>query len=199
MSALLDLFYKYGYYVTFIFLFLENVLFLGLILPGDTILVLSGFLAAFNHFKIIYVIPLAAVASILGNIAGYIIGQRGGRPLIERFTGRFPILQDHLSRAESYFETYGASTVFFGRFITGVRVFISPLAGASKMSYPKFFLYTVFAVITWTVSIVLLGYFFGENWSFLVKVLKGFGWLLLFLAVLVIFFVILLKRPRRMD
>ncbi|MDI6800083.1 MAG: DedA family protein [Actinomycetota bacterium] len=196
MKALIDLFLRYGYWITFLFLFFENVLFIGLILPGDTVLLLAGFMASFGHFQLVYLMIIAQVASILGNMVGYLIGYRGGRPLIERLASRFNFLEGKLTQAEEYFDRYGPSTVFFGRFAAGVRVFISPLAGASKMSYPRFIAYTISAVIIWTSLVILLGFYFAENLDLLTKIVGGLGWGVLIILGLIFLAALFIKRAR---
>lgn len=199
MEEISALFLRYGYWITFLVLFLENIFFIGLILPGDSVLLLSGFLASFGHFSLAYLMIISATASILGNMAGYLIGYKGGRPLIERLILRFKPLEGKLQEAEEYFKKYGSSTVFFGRFVAGVRAFISPLAGASKMSYPSFIAYTISAALVWTSLVILLGYYFGENLDLLVKLVGGFGWLALMLIIILLTSVVIAKKRRSKD
>ncbi|MDP3014788.1 MAG: hypothetical protein Q8M92_11135, partial [Candidatus Subteraquimicrobiales bacterium] len=84
----------------------------------------------------------------------------------------------------------GGKTVFIGRFATGIRVFVPALAGASHMNYVKFFFYTLFAVVSWTLCIGMLGYLFGEYFNQILSVVKGLGWgalILLGLFVILVF------------
>jgi membrane protein DedA with SNARE-associated domain len=193
-DLLLRYFNVYGYYIVFLLLFLENFFVIGLVMPGETILLIAAFAASQGVLTIVYVIITAAIAAITGNIAGYFIGKKGGRPLIEKYGGRF-VSADRIEAAERYFDVHGPKTVFIGRFAAGVRVFIPLLAGASQMNFAKFILYTVAAVISWTVGIGIVGFFFGQNWVLISKFLGRFG--LVALATIVVFIIIYYIIRRR--
>jgi len=183
LNLLFFYFKDYGYYILFFALLLENVVFLGLIVPGETVLLLASFFASFSHFNIFYIVIIGIIGALLGNILGYVIGLKGGRSFIEKFGGRFFISEKRIKDAEQYFDIHGGKTVFIGRFATGIRVFIAPLAGASRMNFVKFFFYTLAAVVSWTILIAALGYFFGENWVTLLKIINRAGWAALVLIV----------------
>ncbi|HZD58997.1 MAG TPA: DedA family protein [Anaerolineae bacterium] len=193
-DLLLRYFNVYGYYIVFLLLFLENFFVIGLVMPGETILLIAAFAASQGVLTIVYVIITAAIAAITGNIAGYFIGKKGGRPLIEKYGGRF-VSAERIEAAERYFDVHGPKTVFIGRFAAGVRVFIPLLAGASQMNFAKFILYTVAAVISWTVGIGIVGFFFGQNWVLISKFLGRFG--LVALATIVVFIIIYYIIRRR--
>ncbi len=164
-------FSSYGYYLVFFFLMAENTFLLGLLIPGEAVLLLSGFLAAAGGLDIATVIGVASLAAILGNNAGYLIGREGGRRLMERIGSRW-LSPERIRAAEEYFDRHGQKTVFIGRFVAGVRTFVPVLAGVSKMPYPKFLIYTIASVLLWTTAIGLLGFFFGENAGLLLKIIK---------------------------
>lgn len=184
----------YGYYIVFLALLFENLFITGLLIPGETVLIVAAAFAAQDSLNITYIILTAIVAAIIGNIAGYFIGERGGRPLIEKYGGRF-MSPERIKSAEEYFDQHGPKTVFIGRFAAGVRVFVPLLAGASRMNFVKFMGYTVAAVVLWTVGIGLLGYFFGQNWPLIKALLGRFG--VVVLGALVAFIVYYVVRRRR--
>lgn len=184
----------YGYYIVFLLLLLENFFVIGLVVPGETVLLMAAFVAAQGNLSITYVIIIAATAAILGNITGYVIGRKGGRPFIKRYGGRL-VSPEKIDAAEEYFAIHGPKTVFIGRFAAGVRVFVPLIAGASKMNFGKFFVYTVAAVVSWTVGIGLLGFFFGQNWQLLSKLVGNFS--LIVLAAVVVLIVLYIVRRRR--
>ncbi len=129
------------------------------------------------------------MGALLGNNIGYFIGIKKGRPFIEKFGRHFFISEKRIKEAEQYFDVHGGKTVFIGRFATGIRVFIAPLAGAARMNYVKFFFYTLGAVVTWTILIGTLGYFFGENWETLLKIVNNIGWG--FFALIIVFLILI--------
>lgn len=193
LDFLIRYFDTYGYYIVFTILFLENFFVIGLVVPGETVLLLAAFVSTQGVLNITYVIITAALAAISGNIIGYFIGRRGGRPLIEKYGSRF-ISVERIKAAEKYFDVHGAKTVFIGRFAAGVRVFVPLLAGAARMNFAKFLAYTVAAVITWTVAIGLAGFFFGQSWPLISKILGRFS--LVVLAIIIILFIYYLLRRK---
>jgi len=110
----------------------------GLPLPGETALLTAGGLAAAGHLALPVVILVAATAAIAGDTVGYWLGRRGGRA----FLMRDGFLADHrrhaVARADRLFERYGTATVFFGRWIPGVRVVAAVMAGATRMPWRRF-------------------------------------------------------------
>jgi len=168
----------------------ENTVFVGLVMPGETVLLAGAVAASRGYLNIYLVFAVGTIAAILGNVGGYFIGYYGGRPLLEQISHRFKRWEKAIDKAESYFDSHGTKTVFFGRFAAGIRVFVGALAGASRMNFLEFLLYTVISVILWTLSISVLGYFSGKNWQLIVIILKRAGWfvLLIFAIVLLVYF-----------
>jgi len=194
LSLLFHYFKLYGYYLVFFALLLENVAFIGLIVPGETVLLAASFFAFWGEFNIVSVVLTAIAGAFIGNNIGYFLGRRGGRPFIERFGDRFFISKERIRAAEAYFDEHGGKTVFIGRFATGIRVFIPLLAGAAHMNYARFFLYTLAAVLIWTVGIGTLGYLFGQYWSWIVKVLGRIGWVGLAAVIILLLFFLISRR-----
>jgi len=176
INTLLYYFQVYGYYIVFIGLLLENSAFIGLVFPGETVLLAASFFAARGDFNIYLVILYGMLGALIGNNIGYFLGLKGGRPFIERFGHRLFISEARIKAAEGYFDSHGGKTVFIGRFASGIRVFVSLLAGASHMNYAKFLIYTLLAVVAWTVGIGVVGYVFGQNWELLLKIIERIGW-----------------------
>jgi membrane protein DedA with SNARE-associated domain len=194
LELLQHYFNDYGYWLIFLALLLENFFITGLIIPGETVLLLGAVAAGNNTFNIYYVILIAFVAALIGNIIGYFIGMRGGRPFIERFGGRF-ISPERIKGAEAYFDSHGPKTVFVGRFAAGVRVFVPLLAGAAKMNFAKFLGYSTTAIILWTVGLSIIGFYFGQNLDYVKKIFSNFT--ILVLVVVIAFVVIYAIRRKR--
>jgi membrane protein DedA with SNARE-associated domain len=181
-------FHHYGYYILFLALLLENFFILGLIVPGESVLLIASFLAAQNNLSIIMVVLIATLAAILGNTLGYLIGKEGGKQLRERF-GERALFKERLRASEAYFELHGAQAVFIGRFAAGIRVFIPLIAGASKMNFGRFLGYTVASTAIWTTGVGILGFFFGRNWQLLIRILTRFGWSVAIILIGVLLFI----------
>ena len=108
---------------------------LGVPLPGETAVIFAGLAASSGRLSIVLVIVCASAAAIIGDNIGFQIGRRGGRTLLER-PGRFyDERQRVLAVGDPFFERHGPKAVFFGRWIAGLRVWASWLAGASSMRW----------------------------------------------------------------
>jgi len=159
-SSVVRLVESYGYAVVFLFVAIES---LGIPLPGETVLVTAGALAALGHLSIWWVIVIAAAGGIVGDAAGYWIGRLGGIALIRRY-GRFVHFDEaKLEKVHTFFDKHGSKAVFFGRFIALLRTWAAILAGTAEMPYRVFTLYNVLGGITWATLFGTLGYLFGRS------------------------------------
>jgi membrane protein DedA with SNARE-associated domain len=135
----------------------------GLPVPGETSLIAGGVLASQGKLQIAAVIALAAAAAIIGDNIGYLIGRRGGRWLLER-PGRFQRQRLEVQPSgEPFFEQHGPKAVFFGRFLLGLRVWASWLAGATRMPWRSFVFWNACGGISWATAIGLIAYFVGHS------------------------------------
>jgi membrane-associated protein len=136
--------------------FVESGLLFGFFLPGDTVLFTAGLISAEPASGVS--LPLLAggtfVAAVAGDAVGYWSGRRLGRPWLERRAGR---MQDHLAKAERFYERYGWFAVVACRFIPWVRTFTPILAGVARMPYPKFLSANVVGAGIWGVGLIALG------------------------------------------
>jgi membrane protein DedA with SNARE-associated domain len=160
----------YGYGAVAFILLLEST---GLPLPGETILLLSSFLAFSQHeLQLPWIIVVGTLATTAGGEFGFALGRYGGRPLIERYRHIFSIRQETVARGERLFERYGAPTVFLARFLFGMRVLASLLAGALHMPRRTFGLFNFLGAAVWVTAICSAGYLFGRHWDRLAHDLK---------------------------
>lgn len=138
----------------------ENV---GLPLPGETILVAAALYAGTGRLNIWLVALVAFVASVGGACLGYLIGDRGGRPLLERY-GKFVfVTPERLDRLEKFFQRRGAVIVVVGRFVEGARQVMGIVAGVSEMTFKRFLVFTTIGAALWTAFWSGLGYFAGDH------------------------------------
>ncbi len=178
-QTLAHYFSDYGYGVIFFGVMLENA---GIPIPGETVLLLAGFMASEGRLRLAPAIAVAVVGATLGDSLGYWIGQAGGRRLVERFLRRFPRLSQSFDRSELLFLKYGHWGVLAGRFVTGLRVFAGILAGIFEMPYRRFFAYNFSGAVVWAVVITSAGFAFGSRWPQIVRFLERVDNLTLLLA-----------------
>lgn len=153
----------YGYWAVGAALLLENM---GIPVPGETILLLASFMAySQNELQLSWIIVVAIVAATLGDNFGFIAGYYGGRPLLNRYQNIFRIKNATLQRGEQLFARYGAATVFFARFVFGMRIIAGPMAGVLRMPWKKFLIFNFLGAALWVSVISTAGYLFGRHWN----------------------------------
>jgi membrane protein DedA with SNARE-associated domain len=193
LDLLRGLLVQYGYWAVAVALLLENA---GIPVPGETILLLASFLAFSEHaLELRWIIVVGTIAATLGDNLGFALGYYGGRPLLERYQSFFRIRAANLAHGERIFASYGPVTVFFARFVFGMRIIAGPLAGVLRMPWRKFLLFNFLGAVLWVTVIAGAGYLFGRHWQRLVHDLKVFDIVVLVVVVLGIGF--LWWRTRR--
>jgi membrane-associated protein len=142
--------------------FAETGLFVGFFLPGDSLLVTAGVFAAAGQIKLSWLLGLVTLCAIAGDQLGYLIGYKAGAALYERPDSRF-FKRKYLQRAHEFYEKHGASTIILARFVPIVRTFCPPVAGAARMSYPRYLAYDIAGGFLWVWGMVLLGHTLGRT------------------------------------
>ncbi|HSZ13260.1 MAG TPA: DedA family protein [Solirubrobacteraceae bacterium] len=170
-----------GYPLLFLLVMSESS---GLPIPGETSLIAAAVLASQGKLEIALVIPLAAAAAIVGDNIGYVIGRKGGRWLLQR-PGAFQRQRLEVLRiGEPFFEVHGPKAVFFGRFLLGLRVWASWLAGATRMHWRAFALWNALGGIAWASAVGLIAYLLGSSAGSAIEAFGIYGLLAVLLAVL---------------
>ena len=186
-------FHQHGYLTVGVALLLENA---GVPVPGETILLFASFLAQKeHHLSLGWIIVVASIACTLGDNLGYLIGHPGGRPLLTRWKHFFHVSDDHVARGERLFARFGPVTIFFARFVFGMRVIAGPLAGVLRMPWKSFAIFNALGAVTWVSVITGVGYLFGQHWRQLLHIMRNFN--LVLLAVAIVVAAILYLRYRR--
>jgi len=185
---------QYGYGAVAAALLLENA---GLPVPGETVLLLASFLAFSEHrLELPYVILVGVCAATLGDNIGFAVGYYGGRPLLERYRKTLRIRPVVIARGEDLFAHYGAITVFFARFVAGMRVIAGPLAGVLRMHWSKFVIFNFLGAALWVTVISSAGYFFGSHWEEVVRIVRGVNIAVLVAAAFVLAFFLWRRRRK---
>jgi membrane protein DedA with SNARE-associated domain len=166
----------------------------GIPFPGETTLLAVAAYAAAGHLDIRVVVVVAALGAIVGGDFGYLVGHRGGRPFVERFSRLLHVNSSHLARSEMFFTRYGGTAIVFARFVLGLRTWASVLAGMAHMPFWSFQLYSAVGGILWAVVIGCVGFYLGSNWAFVQALVRDLGLGGLAVLVAVILAVLLLRR-----
>ena len=152
-----------GYVAVTAIVFAETGLLLGFFLPGDSLLVTAGLVAAGEGT--LHIGPLCVLlcaAAVAGDSTGYAIGYHLGPRIFAREDSRW-FHKHHVIRTQRFYEKYGAKTIVLARFVPVVRTFAPTVAGVGKMRYRTFLTFNVLGGIGWVLSMTLTGYFLGRS------------------------------------
>ncbi|MGB3296490.1 MAG: DedA family protein [Phormidesmis sp.] len=159
LEVLQDIAREYGYWAVFFGILLENM---GVPIPGETVTLIGGFLAGSNELNVWYVLGAATAGAIIGDSGGYVVGYYGGWPLLVRIGKLLRVPESTLVEVRDRFARNADKAVLLGRFVALLRIFAGPLAGITRMPYPKFLLCNAIGAATWASVMVSLTYFLGR-------------------------------------
>jgi membrane-associated protein len=150
-------------------IFAETGLMVGFFLPGDSLLVLAGLVAAVGadsklnvDLNLGVVLVGLFIAAVIGAQTGYFIGQKAGPALFRRPDSRL-FKQEYVDKAQHYFDRYGTKTIVLARFIPIVRTFANPIAGVAKMPVREFTIFNIIGAALWIVTVTMLGFVLGKT------------------------------------
>ncbi|HMJ94655.1 MAG TPA: DedA family protein, partial [Thermoleophilaceae bacterium] len=123
------------YAVVAVAAFLETGAFVGLVAPGETIVMAAGVVAGQGAIDLLPLIGIVWLSAVLGDTTSFFIGKRLGRRFLEKHGPRFKITEERLRQVESYFDRHGGKTILIGRFIGLVRALAPFIAGSSRLPY----------------------------------------------------------------
>ena len=185
-----------GYVVLFAIVFTETGLLVGFFLPGDSLLITAGIVAAAGGLNIWWLNTVLIVAAITGDSVGYAIGVRLGPRLFTRpqsllFNPR------HIERTRVFYARHGPKTIVIARFVPIVRTFAPVVAGVGQMEYRRFIFYNVAGGVGWVTSMTWAGYGLGRVIPNLGSYIHLVVAVVIVLSVIPIVIEILRERRRR--
>jgi len=152
----------YGYWAVFFGVFLES---LGLPLPGETLIIVAGLVAAKGILNFSWVVMLAIMATYIANNISYAAGYFGGRDFVLKYGKYIFINETRLEVLENFFKEHGSKVVTFARFIIGMRQFNGFIAGMAKMPLAKFTVFNMVGAILWVVWWTGIAYYCGKKFD----------------------------------
>src|SRR4051794_27344161 len=176
--------------------FLETGAFVGLVAPGETIVIAAGVIAGQGEIDLLPLIGVVWTCAVLGDTTSFYIGRRLGRRFLEKHGPRVKITHERLEQVEGYFERHGGKTILIGRFIGLVRALAPFIAGSSGLAYRRFIPYSVVGCGAWATLFCVLGYIFWQSFD---KVQHIVGQALFGFAVTVGLIVGVVTAYRRRD
>ena len=149
-----------------VIIFAECGLLIGFFLPGDSLLFTAGLVTAGGIANLslppLWVLMVAfSIAAVLGNLVGYWIGYRAGPAIFNKPDSRL-FRAEYVERAHAFFERNGAKTIMLARFVPVVRTFATVMAGASRMDFRRYAVFSVAGGVLWAGGVTALGYWLGQ-------------------------------------
>ena len=183
-AVLREFFQQYGYWTIAFMLLVESA---GVPAPGEATLLFASVLASYEHqLRLPVIIVVAIAAAVLGDNAGYAVGYFGGRLLVDRYLHLLHISDRTIQKGERFFIEHGALSIFWARFIDGLRIVAGLLAGALRMPWRRFLLFNFLGAAAWVTATVMIGSLFGKNLDRALRVMGGANLSIAVMALLLV-------------
>src|SRR3989344_1846707 len=189
----------WGYPIVFLSALLEATPFFGILIPGQTIVIIGGFYAKLGVLNIYYVIFLSALGAIIGDLVGYILGRSYGYSFIRDYGKYFFFKKEYFKRTKELMNEHTGKTIIIGRFNSITRAFAPFVAGSSKVPFKKFLFYNIVGGISWGIFFSLVGYIFGEAYKVASRYINGFLIVFFIAAFIIAYFYLGHKRRKKMK
>jgi membrane-associated protein len=169
-----DVLTSWGYWAVLLALFGESA---GLPLPGETVLMFASFLSHKDpQLRVYWVIVAGTGAAVLGDNLGFLLGHHFGRTFIRWAKKLFRLDDEDVQAAKDLICRHGGRTIFFSRFIFGLRTIAGPLAGSLEMEWKRFLKFNALGAVTWVTTMSLAGYLFANEFETLLDYIEKASW-----------------------
>jgi membrane protein DedA with SNARE-associated domain len=196
---LIDRIGPWGYLIIFLIVLFECQPVLGLFMPGESLVLVGGFLASRASLDLGALIAVVSLAAIVGDSVGFELGRRLGRGWLVQHGRRVGIREPQVERIESFFARHGGKAALAAHFMHVLRSLGSFTAGAAGMSYRVFLIFNTIGCVLWAAIFSVLGYLLGESWPLVEKWLGRGGLVALLALGAALGFVWLVRRRNRRE
>jgi membrane protein DedA with SNARE-associated domain/membrane-associated phospholipid phosphatase len=160
------------YVLVAVMAFFETGAFVGLIAPGETVMLVGGLIAGQGRVDVFVLIGIAWASAVAGDVTSLYLGRRLGRKFLVKHGPKVSITEERLHTVEGFFDRHGGKAILIGRFVGLVRAIAPFLAGSSGLSLRRFLPYDIIGAGLWTSTFILLGYVFWQSFSTLLNYAK---------------------------
>jgi membrane protein DedA with SNARE-associated domain len=164
------------------------------VIPSEIVLAYGGYLISQGQLSFIGALIAGTIGGTIAQWFIYWIGLYGGRPFLDRYGKLLLINRRQLDAAERWFNRYGSGVIFTARFIPVVRHAISIPAGIARMSFMRFTVYTLFAILPWSILFLYLGLQLGQNWEQINQMAAPFVKPIMIIAIVVAFLYMIYRK-----
>ena len=185
---------KMGYIGIFFFMLIEYA---SIPIPSELILPFFGISAAEGGTSLIGIIVVSTLAALLGSIICYYIGYYGGVALINWVKKKFPSTSTYFDKLTVWFSKYGKQSILIARVLPVIRTYVSLIAGAEKIKFIPFTIYSTIGILIWNLILILLGYFIGNNLTLINEILGRYTKATIVLVVIGIIIYLFMKLKKK--
>ncbi|OEH84832.1 hypothetical protein BHU72_08370 [Desulfuribacillus stibiiarsenatis] len=182
-TLLIPWFSTYGLLIIFVVMLLETI---WIPMPGEFILPFAGYMVLVNQLVFVEVMFVAITGCLIGSSIAYFIGYAYGRMTANYFLGKRRKLAISFIKTTRWFQSYGETTVIWGRSMPLIRISISYVAGMFKMNYLKFLSYSFLGWTLWCTILLSIGLFLGEKWENIISYLPILTGIILFIIIVIV-------------
>lgn len=161
ISMIMNYFSEYGLIFLFIIVFLEYLNLPGF--PAGIIMPAAGIMIAQSGLNFVVAILISVLAGVLGSWLLYFLGRWGGPILIEKYTKRFPSQKKYINKSVSLLNNHGNKVIFITKLLPAIRTIIGVPAGALKMNFINYTVYSAMGIFIWNTVLILGGYFVSDK------------------------------------
>lgn len=161
LTMLTDYFTRYGVIAIFVIVFLEYLNLPGF--PAGIIMPLSGVMAAKGNIHFFWVMVITVAAGLLGSLALYALGRKGGQAFLNAYTRKFPKQKETLEKNLEWVRRRGCMGVFLGKLLPMIRTIVSIPAGVVRMDLVKYIVSSTCGIVIWNFVFVGAGYLLGDQ------------------------------------
>lgn len=184
------------YLLVAVMAFLETGAFVGLLAPGETVIIVGGVVAGQGEIDVIVLIAIIWSCAVAGDVTSFFVGRKLGRDFLVRHGPKVQITEPRIEQTEAFFDKHGGKAIFLGRFIGLVRAVAPFLAGSSGMPLRRFLPYDILGAGLWGTTFALLGYFFWRSIDRVLEIAKTGSIALGTTIVLITAMVVVVRRLR---
>ena len=156
---------KWTYLLVGFLAFLETGAFVGLVAPGETVVIVGGVIAGQGEISLTLLIGIVWACAFLGDTTSFFIGRRLGRGFMLRHGPKLKITEERLEQVERFFARHGGKTILIGRFVGLVRALAPFIAGSSGLRYGRFAPFSIVGTGLWATVFAVLGYVFYQSFD----------------------------------
>lgn len=160
------------YLLVAVMAFLETGAFVGLLAPGETVILVGGVVAGQGEIDIVALIAIIWACAVAGDLTSFFVGRRLGRDFLVRHGPKVQITEPRIASTEAFFHKHGGKAIFLGRFVGLIRAVAPFLAGSSGMPLRRFAPYDILGAGIWGTTFAVLGYVFWQSLDQVLAVAK---------------------------